>query len=386
MKLFLFSSILILLLSIGGSSFTKKNKEIALVETKSPEKNSVLFSFSFLGCNRVDSGDMEDLVPSTANKYVLDRIFHEVNALPRKPEVFFFLGDMVMAATTKLELNTQLKAWKSLYENDSISKSGIEMVAVPGNHELLYGKKVKVKKKGKKKKKKEKMQFPLAGSTDIWLKYMKPYMPVDRDTVASTNKMDNRLTFSFVRKNIGFVVMNTDSYNTPTKKNKYGKEGIIPTSWVVDKVNELKADKRIDHIFVLGHRPYYVNNKTETGHSGLSAGPVLWPALEEARVVAMLSAHKHDYQRWQPINKELGGGTYQIIAGNGGSKGDAPFFGYSTISIMANGDVKLSSRGFCKGDPYHAPVPANPTTLRDEVLLTWAKNANTYTPSYKKCK
>jgi hypothetical protein len=291
-----------------------------------------------------------------------------------------------MAATTKLELNTQLKAWKALYENDSISKSGIEMVAVPGNHEMLHSKKVKVKKKGKKKKKKEKMQFPLAGSTDIWLKYMKPYMPSDRDTLVSSNKMDNRLTFSFVRENIGFVVMNTDSYNTPTKKNKYGKEGMIPTSWVIDKVNEFKADKRIEHIFVLGHRPYYINNKTETGHSGLPAGPILWPALEEARVVAMLSAHKHDYQRWQPINKELGGGTYQIIAGNGGSKGDAPFFGYSTISIMVSGDVKLSSVGFCKGDPYYAPVPENPTTLRDEVHLTWAKNANKYTPSYKKCK
>jgi hypothetical protein len=386
MKSLFISSLLFLFISISSCNFTKRNKEIALVETKSVEKDSVVFSFSFLGCNRVDKGDANDTVPSTANKYVLERIFNEVNSLPRKPEIFFFLGDMVLAATNKAELNTQLKAWSSLYENDSISKSGIEMVAVPGNHELLYGKMVKVKKKGKKKKKKEKMQFPLAGSTDIWLKHMKPYMPADRDTVTGSNKMDNRLTYAFVRENIGFVVMNTDSYNPPTKKNKYGKEGMIPTSWVIDKVNEFKVDKRIEHIFVLGHKPYYINNKTETGHSGLPAGPVLWPALEEARVVAMLSGHKHDYQRWQPINKDLGGGTYQIIAGNGGSKGVAPFFGYSTISIMASGDVKLSSVGFCKGDPYYAPVPENPTTRRDEVLLTWGKNANEYTPSYKECK
>lgn len=384
MKSLFISSLLILLISISSCDFREKNKEIAVVEIKSVEKDSVVFSFSFLGCNRVDKGDVYDTIPSTANKYVLERIFNEVNTSLRKPEIFFFLGDMVLAATNKAELNTQLKAWKTLYENDSISKSGIEMVAVPGNHELLYTKKVKVKKKGKKKK--EKMQFPLAGSTDIWLKYMKPYMPADRDTVASSNKIDNRLTYAFVRENIGFVVMNTDSYNPPTKKNKYGKEGIIPTSWIIDKVNEFKADKRIEHIFVLGHKPYYVNNKTETGHGGLPAGPVLWPALEEARVAAMLSAHKHDYQRWQPINKELGGGTYQIIAGNGGSKGVAPFFGYSTISIMASGDVKLNSFGFCKGNPYYAAVPENPTTLRDEVLLTWAKNANKYTPSYKECK
>ena len=383
MKFFFTSLLLILLISVSSCNFKKKNKEIAVVETKTVENDSVVFSFSFLGCNRVDKGDVYDSIPSTANKYVLERIFDEVNAQPRKPEIFFFLGDMVLAATNKAELNTQLKAWKALYENDSISKSGIEMVAVPGNHELLYNKRVKMKKKGGKKK--EKVQVPLSGSTDIWLKYMNQYMPADRDTVASSNKMDNRLTYAFVRENVGFVVMNTDSYNPPTKKNIYGKEGMIPTSWVIDKVNEFKADKGIEHIFVLGHRPYYINNKTETGHSGLPAGPKLWPALEEARVVAMLSAHKHDYQRWQPINKEFGGGTYQIIAGNGGSAGAASFFGYSTISIMSSGKVKLSSVGFCKGDPYTEPVPQNPTKLRDSVELTWAKNPNVFLPSYKKC-
>ena len=381
MKSLFISSLLILLISVSSCDFTKKNKETAVVETKTVVKDSVVYSFSFLGCNRIDRSDTQDTVPSTANKYVLQRIFNEVNALSRKPEILFFLGDMVVAESTTKKLNTQLKAWLALYESDSLSKSGIEMIAVPGNHEMLYHKKVKVKKKKKKKEK----EFPLAGSTDIWLKYMKPYMPTDRDTVAGSDKLDNRLTFSFVRKNIGFVVMNTDSYNPPTKKNKYGKEGMIPTSWVIDKVNEFKANKSIEHIFVLGHKPYYVNNKTETGNGGLPAGPILWPALEEARVVAMLSAHKHDYQRWQPINKKLGGGTYQIIAGNGGSNGDAPFFGYSTISIMASGNVKLSSVGFCKGDPYYEPVPDNPTTLRDEVLLTWAKNAKKYKPSYKKC-
>jgi len=385
MKSFFILSLLTLLITVGSCDFKKSNIDLAVIQPKSEEKDIVVFSFAFLGCNRVEKGDVYDSIPSTANKYVLERIFDEVSAQSIKPEIFFFLGDMVLAATTKAKLNSQLKAWKTLYENDSISRSGIEMIAVPGNHELLYNKMVKVKKKGKKKKKHEKIQIPLAGSTDIWLKHMKPYMPADRDTVASSTKMDNRLTFAFVRENIGFVVMNTDSYNAPSKKHKYGKEGMIPTSWVIDKVKEFKADNSIEHIFVLGHRPYYINNKTETGHSGLPAGPKLWPALEEARVVAMLSAHKHDYQRWQPINKELGGGTYQIIAGNGGSEGAAPFFGYSTISIMASGNVKLTSVGFCKGDPYTEPVPQNPTKLRDSVELTWAQNPNIFSPSYKKC-
>lgn len=382
MKSFCFSSLLIILLFISSCDFKKENKKIALVESKSVERDSVVFSFSFFGCNRVEKDDVNDTVPSTANKYVLQRILSEVNALQRKPDILFVLGDIVLGKTNTEKLNTELKAWKTLFENDAISKSGIEMIAVPGNHELLESKNVRIKKK----KKKEKLDVPLLGSTDVWLKHMSQYMPADRDTVSSSNKMDNRLSFAFVRENIGFVVMNTDSYNSSTKNNEYGKEGMIPTNWVIEKVNEFKADPRIEHIFVLGHRPYYVNNKTENGHGGLPDGPKLWPALEKAHVVAMISAHKHDYQRWQPINKELGGGTYQIIAGNGGSKGDAPFFGYSTISIMENGDVKLSSVGFCKGDPYDVPVPSNPTTVRDEVLLTWKENVNEYAPSYKQCK
>jgi len=263
----------------------------------------------------------------------------------------------------------------ALYESDSFSKSGIELVAVPGNHEMLYAREVGSDWK----------EFPLKGSTDIWLKYMAPYMPVDRDRVASSDTLDNRLTFSFTRANVGFVVMNTDSYNPPTAKDPYGVEGMIPTQWVIDKVNQYKADTTIEHIFVLGHKPYYVDGVGNTGHGGLPEGPTIWPKFQDAGVVAMLSAHLHDYQRWQPINDSLGGGTYQVIAGNGGSKGSAPFFGYSTIDIMSSGEVHLNSVGFCKGDPYTDPVPGNPTTSRDSTVLTWTKNPAVFPQPYTGC-
>ena len=379
MKALLPFSLLLAILWLGSCDLRKKNTEVAVAQERLLEEDSIVFRFSFSGCNRVNKSDVLDSVPSTANKYVLDRIFNELSTLERTPEIFFFLGDLVLGKSTNEKLNTQLKAWVSTYQESAISTSGIEMIAVPGNHELLH--EIKRKKKGKKKKE----EVPLYGSSDIWLKHMEQFMPLDRDTVASSKKMDNRLTYAFVRKDIAFIVMNTDSFNPPTKKNKFGKEGMLPNSWVMDKLNDFKANKNIKHIFVLGHKPYYVNNKTETGHGGLPSGPQLWPAFQEAGVTAMLSAHKHDYQRWQPINKALGGGTYQIIAGNGGSQGDAPFFGYSTISIMASGQVKLRSVGFCKGDPYYTPVPSHKTSVRDEVILTWEKNENTYPSNYKEC-
>jgi len=371
-------SLLILLLFIGISSCKsdKKEKIEPVIEEKIVEvEDSVIFSFSFMGCNRIDRKDVEDSVPSTANKYVLQRIFAEMTAMERKPEMFFFLGDLVLAESTTQKLHDQLQAWLALYESDSFSKSGIELVAVPGNHEMLYAREVGSDWK----------EFPLKGSTDIWLKFMAPYMPADRDRVASSDTLDNRLTFSFTRANVGFVVMNTDSYNPPTTKNPYGLEGMIPTQWVIDKVNQYKADTSIEHIFVLGHKPYYVDGVGNTGHGGLPEGPTIWPKFQDAGVVAMLSAHLHDYQRWQPINDSLGGGTYQVIAGNGGSKGSAPFFGYSTIDIMSSGDVRLNSVGFCKGDPYTDPVPGNPTTARDATLLTWAKNSDAFVQPYTGC-
>jgi len=374
---------LLFIISISSCNSNKKNEKID--DKKEIEvatvSDSVVFSFSFFGCNRVNRGDVVDSVPSTANKYALQRIFTEMNGLEQKPDLFFFLGDLVLAESTITNLDDQLKAWISLYESDPISSSGMEFVSVPGNHEMLYAREVY----DPKKQKKDWKEFPLQGSTDIWLNYMKNHMPSDRDTAPSSDTLDNRMTFSFVRNNVGFVVMNTDSYNPPTTENPYGLEGMIPTQWIIDKVNTYKADSTIEHIFVLGHKPYYVDGTPNTGHHGLPEGPTLWPALEEAGVVAMLSAHLHDYQRVQPINNTLGGGTYQIIAGNAGSEGTAPFFGYSTISIMSSGKVQLNSVGFCIGDPYTTPVPENPTLVRDNVELTWSQNSNTYLQPYTGC-
>ena len=375
--------IAILLITLFVVSCQQKNnpsKEIE--EIKEEIADSVLFSFSFVGCNRIDRHDTSSSNPSTANTYALQRIFDDVTSKKNPPELFFFLGDLVLAESTLVNLDTQLTAWKALYENDSISSSSIEMVAVPGNHEMLYSKELQ---------KSVWKEFPLKGSTDIWLNYMKNYMPSSRDQAPSTNLLDNRLTFSFIRHNVGFIVMNTDTYNPPTVENPYGLEGQVPVDWVLQKVTAYKANPNVEHIFVLGHRPYYVGGLPDTGHGGLPQGPKLWPAFEKAGVVAMLSAHQHDYERWQPVNDSLGGGTYQVVAGNGGSVNNRhvphspPFFGYSTITVMSSGELQLNSVGYCTGDTYLTPVPKNRMVSRDSIVLTWEQNPNTFPDPYKGC-
>ena len=348
-----------------------------------------VFSFSFVGCNRIDRHNQSASNPSTANTYALERIFSDMLTLPKQPELFFFLGDLVLAESNTINLDTQLKAWKALYEKDTISSSSIELVAVPGNHEMLFSKEVyDVQEQDSVWK-----EFPLKGSTDIWLNYMKGYMPTGRDTAPSTSELDNRLTFAFSRHNIGFVVMNTDTYNPPKSTNPYGEglEGQVPVNWVSQKVAAYKADATIDHIFVLGHRPYYVGGQPDTGHGGLPQGPQLWPEFEKNRVVAMLSAHQHDYERWQPINSSLGGGTYQVVAGHGGSVNNRhiphspPFFGYSVITLMNDGTIELDTRGYCTGDTYLTPVPNNQMTTRDKITMTWAQNPDTFPDPYMGC-
>jgi hypothetical protein len=360
-KVKLFAAGLVLLLASCNDS--KKEADKPMVESSVVLTNDpVVYSFAFMGCNRVDRGDSSNA--STANVLALQNIFNDITALANKPSLFFLLGDVVLGETDTMDLHNQLSAWVAQYKDTKFSKistSGIEIVAVPGNHEMLDG-----------------SEKPLKGSADVWLRYMAPYMPADRKQIASTPNLDNRMTFSFVRNNVAFIVMNTDSYNPPTTQHHHGLEGIVPTDSILNMINSFKADKTIEHIFVLGHKPYYVSGKSCTGHKGLPEGPVLWPAFNAAGVVAMLSAHEHDYQRWQlPADT----GTYQIIAGNAGSQGEAKFFGYSVINILKSGKVQLVSRGFTKQKPYYRiPSPVNFTT-RDSTILTWSKNGNPY-PNY----
>jgi hypothetical protein len=349
-----------------------KNSESLLIKHENSTKNnidSVAFSFTFLGCNRVDREDIASSNTSTANLSAIKRIWTEIADLKRKPDLFFFLGDMVLAETDTINLKKQLIAWKKLYADttfSTISEANIEMVAIPGNHEMLYWHKYKNAPNHE--------EWPLVGATQVWMKQMNEYMPKDRDYVQGKDSINNQMTFSFTRRNIGFVLMNTDTYNGATSKNTYGLEGQIPTQWIIDKIEEYRKDANIDHVFVLGHKPYYVSGKPQTGHMGFPEGPVLWPKLVENKVVAMLSAHLHDYQRMQPENH----GTYQVIAGNSGSPGSATFFGYTKIDIMSSGLITLTAMGYDKGSPYYEAMPNSPSTVRDQTNLTWSKNKNLY--------
>lgn len=142
------------------------------VQAPAVEADSVLLSFAFVGCNRVERQQLADTSAtdgSSANLSALKRIFDDLSNQPQKPSLLFFLGDLVCAESTTEVLNSQLDAWCKLYNNtafSNISRSGIELVAVPGNHEMLFYQKPKVNGHD---------EWPLKGSTDIWMKHMAPF-------------------------------------------------------------------------------------------------------------------------------------------------------------------------------------------------------------------
>src|SRR6185312_7827326 len=105
--------------------------------TSSPQldPNGIAYSFVVVGCNRLAAPETLGVV-STANVVQLNRDFADIAALNPKPNFLFFAGDLVFGYTNDtLALDRELKGWVSLYQASPLAASGVELVAIPGNHE-----------------------------------------------------------------------------------------------------------------------------------------------------------------------------------------------------------------------------------------------------------
>lgn len=341
----------ILAVSCENTPESTENEPEVVVENS---EDSIVTSFVFVGCNRLWWKDLARN-NSSANTDALKNIFKHVAASSQKTDYFFFLGDIVSGEDTDEVLNDQLKAWNQDYDSSVYSDfegTEITLIPVPGNHEML-----------------DQNEQPLAGTTETWLKHMGKYMPTDRDSIP--NSPVDRATYGFTDGNIGFIVMNTDTYNTDEK------ESVIPYAWVKAQVAKYKADPSIEHIFVMGHRPFYVECVRDTTHQGMrdaaQSSPV-WQSFEDNDVASMLSAHVHQYQRMQPNQK-----TYQLIAGNGGSPvhhhTPPAFFGYTRINVYASGRIEMLSEGYDAPTPYFDTVTNPDWSIRDSLFdMNWYRS------------
>ena len=260
---------LLFCLWLSSFFYPPQNKSITFFPNPYPEKprDSVIYSFAFIGCNRVDMEDLNNPMAtdsSTANRYVLKRIFNEV--AKEKPNALFLLGDIVFGLRSTLELDRSLYHWKKHFEDPQFSRlsgSDIEVILVPGNHEQLYYRDVGVK---------GHFEWPLKEAQSTWIKHLGGYLPKDRDYISGKDSIEQQSTFSFVRQNTAFIVMNTDTYVAPTPDHPYGLEG---------QIISYRQNSKIEHIFILGHKPYYIFDIPFTGHSGLPQGKALWETMKK---------------------------------------------------------------------------------------------------------
>jgi hypothetical protein len=319
------------------------------------DPNGVAYSFVTVGCNRVAAGDTIGNI-STANVNQLNRTFADIAALSPKPNFLFFTGDMVLGYTNdSTNLDKELKGWLALWQASPAAAAGIELVAVPGNHETENVAKVAT-----------------APAERVWLRDMAaviarggngPGAGVDGYTTDQS-----KLTYSFDFKDAHFVTVSTDGV---------GKDWHTPTTWVASDLAAARA-RGVKHIFVFGHKPAYAYPTVPT--DGLvfdsTSRNLFWTALATNQAEAMFSAHNHVYFRSQPT-----GHTWQIIAGNGGTALDAgldpnipttgSYFGFTLVQVLNSGRVVLKSYGRDVPAAGYTAAVTGATTVRDSTEITW---------------
>ena len=345
-------------LGFGACSDSNNSTGTSTPTSTALDVNAPAYSFVVVGCNRVDKADTAGDT-STANVQQLEHTFNDIAAMKPTPKFLFFAGDLTLGYTNDtLQLARELTAWRTLYEQSSLATSGVELVAVPGNHEVQNLSKI-----------------ANVAAERTWLRVMAPYItrggngPQGGGPDGLTTDQ-SRLTYSFDYQDAHFITLNTD----PT-----GDDWHVPSQWVAADVNAAKA-AGAKHIFAIGHKPAYPYPTVAT--DGLSmdttARNTFWAALLAGHAEAMFSAHNHVYYRTQPSV----GKTWQVIAGNGGSPLEATltttipstgvYYGFSVVTVTNGGRVYVKSYG--RDIPtvgYTAFAENEPTTVRDSIEITW---------------
>ena len=332
--------------------------------SSSANPSPVSFSFVYLGCNRIQAGDITPDNPSTANLAQLERDFAEIPHLNPTPDMVFMVGDLVVGLTSDLAtLQAQLDAWVNVYLASPLGQSpSIRLIAIPGNHESLVGKKGN--------------QVSNPGAEQVWLSAMQPYVAGNNGPSAGGPDMlqtdQSQLTYSFDFKNTHFDVVNTDPF---------GAVATVPVHWLEGDLQAAADTPGIKHIFVLGHKPAFVPDIAESGEQSLNINPanrdVFWDEMNLARVDAYLTAHVHmwNFSRPRSVDMPRLRRTYQIIAGNGGSavdpgwptSGENVYYGYTQVIVHEDRSAEIVDWGR-DFDPtnYLADSPPDkfPTTVR----------------------
>ena len=336
------------------------------------DADPVVFSFAFVGCNRLNWGDPTVVdSPSTANTAQLLQTFSDIGALTTVPRYLFLAGDIVLGEKTGAgTLAAEISAWKNLVRKNKINLQ-TKLVVFTGNHELLQSIESPPGSKNY-------VETPNQPAYPFWQTSMKRFIyGNDGPAMGGPDQLVNDekgLSYTFKAGGNLFMVINTDTEIDPQIA------GNIPFNWIKTRLAAAQQDTNVKNIFVLGHKPIYPNG----GDSGIAsdqAGP-LYAALnapakdgKASKVRAYLTAHLHKWSYQQDLSASGMPGTVpQIIAGNAGSSPDhdwktSGYFGFTVISVKRSGAVIAESYGRPIPTPYDLQSPIAQATLRETKSL-----------------
>ena len=315
------------------------------------------YSFVTFGCNRVENADTVGN-PSTANVYQLKRDFEEIAAMHPLPKFLFVTGDLIIGyEKDTVRLARELRSWIDIYKHSALAAKPVKVIAMPGNHESdqkIDGKKT-----------------PVAVAERVFVREMHDFIAgnngpkvsglgKDKDSVFTDQ---SQLTYSFDYGKEHFVIINSDPV---------GQDYRVNWHWIQKDVATARKNGA-KHIFAFAHKPAYTSHFKKAGAGdGLDNYPAardsFWTALEKSKTIGYFVAHNHLWDSLQPHK----GKTWQIIAGNGGSKLEKNwtskpnnYFGYTVVTVPVNGPVHLTSFGRdVDSTNYNIPMPKSPSTIR----------------------
>jgi hypothetical protein len=394
-------SLIILALLLPGCAKTPED-EAARVDPGEEEgsaERSLDFSFVILGCNRVGwSPDYP--TPSTANVPQLKQTLEDIANLPETPRYLFFLGDLVRNEEQDdgSTLKTQLTAWQELYASEDerlgLSTKGLELVPLPGNHEVLASIEYPAGSGSY-------IEIPNPPSYTVWADWIAgnghaahagngPTPESDPQDLLVNDNSTISYSFQSPRADgtqVHFVLLDTDTLSTARSEDTACLQdasladkplpGWIPFHWAATDIATAEGASDTSLIFAMGHKPIVSPSHSDTSGRDNILNCTEYPLADDllgtfqthGKVVAYLASHDHLWD-YREIGGDTGRSIPQVVAGDAGSPlsgGDV--FGFTLVEVFSDGGVEATSYGRPVPDPYDSPEGVEPATPRQTVVL-----------------
>jgi hypothetical protein len=246
-------------------------------------------------------------------------------------------------------LRGQLDGWANLVKAEPLWKR-TTIIPFPGNHELDT-------KIGKERR----TNLPATAIWNSWFSAEGFRQMGSNGPKAGVLGDQSKLSYSFDAGSVHFVILNTDTaIQTPEVLADSAKVAQIPLKWATDDIELAQRRSSVKTIIVMGHR----NLIDPAGCAGDSpidkeSGSHLLQAIRmSSKVKAYVCAHVH---AWDETLIGGQGGTWQVVAGNGGSKLEeawnpqgGTYFGFAVFQLYKSGKVVLQK--------FSRPTPTPPQT------------------------